>query len=458
MKQFVLLCLVAVTLSRADEFSDLTASFGTTSTMAGMLQAETNNPDGTAINFWQPSFEGALFSTIALSNPHMVGADAYGNTYVADKSSHSVLKITPDGRVHTFAGTHVRGFNGDGPAPATSLQLNDTNGLFVFPDGLVYLLDPGNHRIRRVTPDGIMTTVVNDPDPEWFPSGRGLWVSPDEQLIYYSNELAPVPPALLTDSAVLKKWTPAGGIEILCSKETGFNAPGNMAVNPVDGKLYVTDRAENDTTKLATGLFRIDGPNQRTRVLGNSANPVAADGQMAANSFVDQCRGIAFLPNGAYFTCGHKDGSIWYVDTGGIMHRYLLGAGKKDTYSLPGGEHPPLLATTYFCQPRCVIIAPNGDLLVVSNDSGFVFKVNNAATPHLPETVNIVNGSGGAPTLRWQGLFGRGYRVERSTTLDIDGWQSVGAAGGLAAGQLTEFTDPGAAALSRAFYRLKPSL
>jgi hypothetical protein len=67
-------------------------------------------------------------------------------------------------------------------------------GFYVFPDGTVYLLDPGNHRIRRVGTDGVMTTVVNDPDPSWYPSGRALWVSADQRLIYYSNEYAPVPP------------------------------------------------------------------------------------------------------------------------------------------------------------------------------------------------------------------------------------------------------------------------
>src|SRR3954454_5727542 len=173
------------------EFQDLIDTFGTALTLMGFHHANTSNPDGTAINFWSESFEGALANTASLSNPHMAAADAYGNVYIADKASHSILKITTNGLIHTFAGTHVAGFNGDGPAAATSLQIYNPNGLFVFPNGRVYLLDPGNHRIRRVDTNGIMTTVVTDTVTNWYPSGRGLWVSPDEQLIYYTHEFPP---------------------------------------------------------------------------------------------------------------------------------------------------------------------------------------------------------------------------------------------------------------------------
>src|SRR5882672_9848892 len=80
--------------ARGDEFQDLSAGFGTTLRLAGVHQFTTSNPDGTAINFWTPAFEGAPANTIALSNPHMAAADAYGNVYIADKASHAILKIT----------------------------------------------------------------------------------------------------------------------------------------------------------------------------------------------------------------------------------------------------------------------------------------------------------------------------------------------------------------------------
>ncbi|MEO7319938.1 MAG: hypothetical protein ABIZ56_13190, partial [Chthoniobacteraceae bacterium] len=373
--------------ARADEYADLVNSFGGVTNIIGTHQSTTNNPDGTGINFWQPAFEGALASSVALSGPHIANADAFGNLYIADKSSHSILKITRDGRVHTFAGTHVAGFNGDGPAPANTLQLSIPNGLYVFPDGTVFFLDPGNRRIRRVGTDGIMTTVVINPVTEpgqtpgtgydWYPSGRGLWVSPDRHSIYYTNEFAPVAPSLIAAGATVKKWTLTGGIEVVCSKAVGFRNPGNLAVNPVDGKLYVTDRAEDDGFPfLAQGLFRIDGPDARTRITGDGNQPVAGESQPAISSFIEQPRGIAFLPNGAYFLCAHKGANganVWYVDTAGVLHLYIRGKKSGDIYNLTNGLHPPLTSLEYYSQARAVTIAPNGNLVCVTNDSGYVF-------------------------------------------------------------------------------------
>ena len=449
--------LLATAGARGDQFQDLADGFGTTLTLAGVHHATTSNPDGSAINFWAPASEGAVAATVGLSNPHMAAADAYGNIYIADKSGQAVLQITTNGLIHTFAGTHAGGFNGDGPAPATSLQISNVNGLFVFPNGTVYLLDPGNHRIRRVGIDGVMTTIVNDPEPEWYPSGRALWVSPDEQLIYYTHEFRPVPPSIIANGAALKRWTATNGIETVCSRDVGFRNPANIAVNPEDGLLYVCDRAEEDLTKIATGLFRIDGPDQVTRMTGNITQPLAADGQLAVNSYIDGPRGIAFRPDGSYFLCAHKDGNVWFVDTAGILHKFLRGSGRKDGFSLADGQHPPLTASDYFAQPRAVTLAPNGNLLVVCNDSGYVFQVNSVSASASLDPLRLTAQGTNGVRLSWAGVFGRGYRVERAFSLSTSSWQPVAAVGGNPAGY-TEFIDAEPATHPQCYFRVLPSL
>jgi WD40 repeat protein len=458
---FLFGCAILCGSAAADDFTDLSDSFGVTTTLVGTHQSATNDANGFAINFWQSSFEGGLAANAALSNPHNVQADAFGNVYIADNASHSILIVTAGGAIYTFAGTHSAGFNGDGPAPATSLQVNNPNGLYVFPSGVVYLLDPGNHRIRRVGTDGIMTTVVNDPDPNWYPSGRGLWVSSDEQLIYYTNEYAPVPPSIVADGAAVKRWTPSGGIEIVCSKASGFRNPANLEVNPIDHKLYVCDRAEDDPAKVAIGLWRIDGTDLRARITGNINDPAPVDGQPALTSFIDQPRGLAFLPDGSYFLCGHKDGNIWHVDTAGLLHRYIRGRGSKDYYNLTDGLHPPLTGFApngqeWFSQPRAVSIAPDGNLLVVCSDSGFVFKVNRAAPRPAPADFHATRVAADAVRLQWTGVFGRGYIVQRAWDSPASAWQTLGATGGDAA--TIQFADTTVAGHSAAFYRLAPAL
>lgn len=452
-KSIQLPILLAVLQANADEFQALATSFSLTKTLAGVHHATNNNPDGSAINFWNSGFEGQPAVSASLSNPHAAGADAYGNIFIADKSSHAILRISADGLIHTFAGTHVAGFNGDGPAQATSLQISSPNGLHVLPNGVVYLLDPGNHRIRRVNPDGQMTTVIQDTDPNWAPSGRALWVSPDEQVIYYTHEYPPVPPSTRANGAVLKKWTPAGGIQTVCSRTVGLVNPANIDVNPADGKLYLTDRAEEDSTKMAQGLFRIDGIDQRTRITGNASQPNAAAGHLAINSFIEEPRGIAFRPDGAYFICGHKDGSIWFVDTTGILHQYLNGSGKKDAYAFPDNQHPPLVDKNYFSQPRSVGLAPNGNLLMVSNDSGFLFQVQNDFLAQATN-LNLRLVAAGAQ-LEWLGAAGRGYRIERATNLQTSAWNPVNAVRGVVG--TTTFFEPSFTSNGNRFYRVLPA-
>jgi streptogramin lyase len=72
--------------------------------------------------------------------------------------------------VSTFAGTGSKGFSGDG-GPALKAQLNDPSGIMRGPDGTLYICDTANHRIRKVTPDGHLTTLAGTGEAGW--SGDG---------------------------------------------------------------------------------------------------------------------------------------------------------------------------------------------------------------------------------------------------------------------------------------------
>lgn len=84
-----------------------------------------------------------------------VGTDS--SIYVVD-GGRRVRRVTPDGIIHTAAGTGFVGFSGDG-GPATAAQLNCA-AVAPAPDGGFYIADFGNHRVRRVGPDGIINTVA----------------------------------------------------------------------------------------------------------------------------------------------------------------------------------------------------------------------------------------------------------------------------------------------------------
>ena len=93
------------------------------------------------------------------AGPAAIAIDTQGNLYVADFANHRIRKITTDGIITSIAGTGVSGYNGDG-APALESQIGEPCGVVVDPEGFVYIGDQVNNRVRVVTPSGTMHTVA----------------------------------------------------------------------------------------------------------------------------------------------------------------------------------------------------------------------------------------------------------------------------------------------------------
>ncbi|MBL8211411.1 MAG: hypothetical protein JNK87_11895 [Bryobacterales bacterium] len=115
---------------------------------------------GTGIYGFEPEGEGPA-SLAAFRSPARLAADPVRRMiYVSDLDNHCVRQITEDGTISTKAGICVRsGFAGDG-GPATEALLTRPLGLAVDSTGALFISDLGNRRIRRVDPDGIITTIA----------------------------------------------------------------------------------------------------------------------------------------------------------------------------------------------------------------------------------------------------------------------------------------------------------
>lgn len=107
------------------------------------------------------SGDGGAAVAARLSLPAGIALDAAGNLYVADSANHRVRKITPGGAILPFAGTGNLGSSGDG-GQAASATLNDPQSVAVDGSGNVFITDTGNSRIRRVAPNGVITTYAGD--------------------------------------------------------------------------------------------------------------------------------------------------------------------------------------------------------------------------------------------------------------------------------------------------------
>ena len=116
----------------------------------------------------QPGFSGdnGPATQARLDFPVGIAIDAAGNVFFGDEWNYRVRKVSPDGSITTYAGTGVEGFSGDG-GPATQarlgggeLPLEGTLGQALDGAGNLYLSDTGHHRVRRVSPDGMITAAA----------------------------------------------------------------------------------------------------------------------------------------------------------------------------------------------------------------------------------------------------------------------------------------------------------
>ena len=105
------------------------------------------------------SGDGGPATQAMLGDPTGIAIGPDGSLYIAEESNFRVRKVAPDGTISTIAGTGVVGFNGDGGA-ATAAQLSFAERIAVGADSTIYLLD--GQRVRRINNDGIITTVAGN--------------------------------------------------------------------------------------------------------------------------------------------------------------------------------------------------------------------------------------------------------------------------------------------------------
>jgi sugar lactone lactonase YvrE len=103
--------------------------------------------------------DGKLARFARLDHPEGLAADAEGNLYVADSANHRIRRISTDGTITTVAGTGEAGFAGDGGA-ATRAALNLPNDVAITASGELLIADRANHRIRKVSTNGTISTIA----------------------------------------------------------------------------------------------------------------------------------------------------------------------------------------------------------------------------------------------------------------------------------------------------------
>jgi YD repeat-containing protein len=246
---------------------------------------------------------GSVIRSVTTGAGWAVTVDGQGNPFFS--SGHQIKKRAPDGTLTVVAGTGVQGFSGDGAA-ALLAQLSSPRALALDAQGNIFFADSGNHRIRRVAPDGIITTIAGtgtagfggDGGPPMRAQLNGPWavaVDPQGDLFLADNgrirKVAPTLPGFSSqdlaipsaDGRELYAFTAAGRHLRTLQALTGavqykFGYDGEDRLTTItDGDNNVT-RIERDGSGAPTAIVAPDGQRTTLTVDGNGylasiANP-----------------------------------------------------------------------------------------------------------------------------------------------------------------------------------------
>ncbi len=205
--------------------------------------------------------DNALATASRINRPREMTIDRAGNLIFADSLNHRIRRIGVNGVITTIAGTGTRGFSGDGRL-ATQAQLSTPQGVFLDSAGVLYIADSGNHRIRRVAANGLITTVAGNGSAE--DAGDG---APALQAALNSPSSVVMDPAgglLIADTFnhKIRRVTPDGIIETIAgdgtpgndgdgesSQAARFRFPTSLAVDPA-GVIYIADHENQRIRRL----------------------------------------------------------------------------------------------------------------------------------------------------------------------------------------------------------------
>jgi trimeric autotransporter adhesin len=224
--------------------------------------------------------DGGAATAAGIGGPTAVAADASGNVYIADYTFGVVRRVSSDGIITTIAGTGVPGYSGDNGL-ATSAQLGGPVALVVAGDGTIYIADYPNNRVRAMSPGGTIRTVA----------GTGV--------AGYSGD---------------------GGL----ATSAQLNGPSGLSLDG-SGNLYIADSNNYRVRRVTSGGVV-------STVAGTGTQGFSGDGGLATSANLDTPMGVLADAGGNLYIADSGNNRIRLVGTNGGI-RTIAGSRPFSEYS-----------------------------------------------------------------------------------------------------------------------------
>ncbi len=319
-------------------------------------------------------------TTAKLNAPAGVAVDSAGNLYIADSANHRIRKVDPAGTITTVAGTGAAGFAGDN-GPAASARLNNPSGVALDSAGNLYIADFNNHRVRRVDPSGIITTVAGNGSIGYagdngpaisarlnYPSGVAVDTKGNLYIAdLYNQRVRKVDSnGIITTSAGNGTIAYAGDHGPATS--AGLYLPRGVAVDDA-GNLFIAEQVNLRIRKVdaATGLI--------TTVAGSGMPGYGGDGGPAVKAQLYYPYGVAVDGAGDLYIADFYNQRIRKVDPSGIITT-VAGNGMP---GYAGDNGPATSARLYY--PNGVAVDSTGSLYIADTNNFRVRKVTTNGAP-----------------------------------------------------------------------------
>jgi streptogramin lyase len=280
-------------------------------------------------------------------------------------------------QIETLAGSGAQGFSGDG-GPARSAELHGPTGLIRGPDGTVYFCDTDNQALRKVLPDGVISTIAGDNHRGYSgdggPANRARLNEPfevrldsDGNLVFcerLNHVIRRIDARTATISTIAGTGKPGFSGDGGPATQATFKEPHSIQFGP-DGSLYVCDIGNSRIRRIdmKTGIV--------SSFAGNGQRKPTPDGAPFASSPLNGPRAIDFDPQGNLWVALREGNAVYKLDLHTGMAHLMAGGGKK---GVPGNGGPARSAA--LSGPKGLTVGPDGSVYLADTESHTIRRID----------------------------------------------------------------------------------